>query len=111
MDCIQIKTNFGHSRRRKKHIHKETKENFGEGGEECPPLPLWGTEFCLLGGDEDFVDDQPASKRMKQGCADYDCYGLSSDDEEEYLEESGQCGGHPARFSMGYIEEPVQDLR
>jgi hypothetical protein len=58
-----------------------------------PPLPVWGTEFCLLDGDDDFVDDQPASKRMRQGCADDDCYGLSSNNEEGYFE-SGQRGGH-----------------
>ena len=38
------KTNFGQSRRRKKHIHKETAKNFDERGEDCPPLPVWGTE-------------------------------------------------------------------
>ena len=70
-------------RKRKKHIHEETKENFGEGGEDCPPLPVSGTEFCLLDGAEDFVDDRPASKRFRQGSANYDCYGLSSNDEEE----------------------------
>ena len=89
------------------HIHKETEQNFGEGGEDCPPLPVWGTEFCLLDGDQSFVDDRPALKRMRQGCAVYDCYGLSSDVEEEYFEESGQPGGHPVRVSMGYTEEPA----
>jgi hypothetical protein len=53
------------------------------------------------------VDDRPALKRMRQGCAVYDCYGLSSDVEEEYFEESGQPGGHPVRVSMGYTEEPA----
>ena len=104
------KTNFGHSRRRKKIIHEETEENFDEGGEDCPPLPVWGTQFCVLDGDEEFVDDRPTLKRMRQECADDDSYGLLSDNEEEYLE-CGQRGGHPARVSMGYTEEPVGDLR
>ena len=77
------KTNFGHSSRRKKNIHKETKENVNEGGEGCPPQ-VWGTEFCLLDGEEDFVDDQPASKRMRQECADDDLSVLSSDNEDKF---------------------------
>ena len=51
------KTNFGHSSRRKKNVHEETEENFDEGGEGCPPLPELGTEFCVMDGDEDFVND------------------------------------------------------
>jgi hypothetical protein len=36
---------------------------FNEGGEDC--APLWGADLFLLDGDEDFLDDQPASKRMR----------------------------------------------
>ncbi len=77
-------TNFVHSSRRKKDIQEETEENFNEGWEDCPPQVL-GTEFCLLDRDEEFMDDQPALMRMRQECDDDDSYGLSSNNEEEYV--------------------------
>ena len=56
-------------------------------------------------------DREPTSeewlKRMRQECAADDCYGLSSDNKEEFLESAGQRRRHPARVSMGYTEEPV----
>ena len=90
--------NFRHSSRRKKNIHEETEVNFNEGGEDC--APLWGTEFCLLDGDEDFLDDQPASKRMRQECADDHSFRISSNDDNKDFEFEVH-GGHPARVSMG----------
>jgi hypothetical protein len=98
MGYIQRKINFRHSSRRKKNIHKETEVTFNEGGEDC--APLWGAEFCLLDGDEDFLDDQPASKRMRQECADDHFFGISSDDDNKDFEFEVH-GGHPARVSMG----------
>jgi hypothetical protein len=92
------KTNFRHSSRRKKNIHEETGVNFNEGGENC--APLWGAEFCLLDGDEDFLDDQPASKRMRQECTDVYSFGISSKDDDKDFEFEVH-GGRPARVSMG----------
>ncbi len=92
------KTNFCHSSRRKKNIHKETEMNFNEGGEDC--APLWGAEFCLLDRDEDFLDDQPASKRMRQECADDHSFGISSDDDSKDFQFEVH-GGCSAWVSMG----------
>ena len=33
--------------------------------EQCPDLPPW-EKFVLLEGDEDFVDERPAAKRMRE---------------------------------------------
>ncbi len=92
------KTNFHHSSRRKKNIHEETEVNFNEGGEDC--APLWGAEYCLLDRDEDFLDDRPASKIMRQECADDHSFEISSDDDNEDFEFEVH-GGCPARVSMG----------
>jgi hypothetical protein len=59
-----------------------------------------------LDGDEDFVDDQPALKIMRQECADNDSYGLSSNNEDKYLE-FGQHGGRLAWVSMGDTVLPM----
>ncbi len=72
--------------------------NFNEGGEDC--ASLWGAEFCLLYGDEDILDDQPASKRMRQECANDHSFGISSDNDNEEFEFEVH-GGCPARVSMG----------
>ncbi len=92
------KTNFHNSSRRKKNIHKETEVNFNEGGEDS--APLWGTEFCLLDGDEDFLDDRPASKRMRQECADDHSFGISSNNDDKDFEFEVH-GGRPVQVSMG----------
>ena len=36
-----------------------------DGGELCSDLPLWD-KFILLDGDEDYMDKQPSSKRMRE---------------------------------------------
>ncbi len=94
---------------RKISTKKQKRTSMNEGGrEDCQPP--WGTDLCLLDGDEDFVDDQPALKIMRQECADNDSYGLSSNNEDKYLE-FGQHGGRLAWVSMGDTVLPMWGLR
>jgi hypothetical protein len=89
------KTNFGHSSRRKKDEHEEAEDDYYyDGGEQCPDLPQWD-KFVLLDGDEDFMDEQPSSKRMRedlnQDGDESDCLSLLGDDDGEH-------GEHQARM-------------
>ncbi len=59
-----------------------------------------GYRILLLDGDEDFLDDRPASKRMRQECADDHSFGISSDDNNKDFEFEVH-GGRPAWVSMG----------
>jgi hypothetical protein len=58
-----------------------------DGGEQCPDLPLWD-KFVLLDGDEDFMDEQRCSKRMRedlnQDDDESDCSSLLGDDDGEH---------------------------
>jgi hypothetical protein len=54
--AYEDKTNFGHSSRRKKNEHEEPKDDYYDGGDQCPDLPLWD-KIVLLDGDEDFMDE------------------------------------------------------
>ena len=84
------KTNFGHSSRRKKVEHKKLEDNYlYDGGDQCPDLPLWD-KFVLLDGDEDFMDERPSSKRMREDLINQDgdefddLPSLQGDDYEVY---------------------------
>ena len=80
----EVKTNFGHSSRRKKDEHHEQdNEYFYDGMEQGPDLPLLD-KFFLLEGDEDFVDERPAAKRMRdtQINHDGDEFGYNFNDDE-----------------------------
>ena len=60
------KTTFGHSSRRMKDEQNEPDdENNYDGFEKCPDLPLLD-KFVLLEGDEDFVDERPLAKKMRE---------------------------------------------
>ena len=77
-------TNFGHSSRRKKEEHEEPEDDcYYDGGEQCPDLPLWD-KFVLLDGDEDFMDERPSSKIMREDLSnqddtDSDCSSFQGD--------------------------------
>ncbi len=59
------KTNFGHSIRRKKDEHNEPDDDYYyDGIEQCSDIPLLD-KFVFLEGDEDFMDERPPAKRMK----------------------------------------------
>ena len=92
--AYEDKTNFGHSSRRKKNEHEEPEDDYYDGGDQCPDLPLWD-KFVLLDGDEDFMDKQPSSKRMRkdlnQDGDESDCSSLLGDDDGEH-------GEHQARM-------------
>ena len=75
--AYEDKTNFSHSSRRKKNEHKEPEDDYYDGGDECPDLPLWD-KFVLLDGDKDFMAEQPSSKRMREDLINQD--GDKSDD-------------------------------
>ena len=77
------KTNVGHSSRRKKNEHKEPEDDYQDGGDQCPDLLLW-EKFVLLDGDEDFMDEQPPSKKMREDLSnqydtDSDCSSFQGD--------------------------------
>ena len=91
--AYEDKTNFGHSSRRKKNEHKEPEDGYYDGGDECPDLPLWD-KFVLLDGDEDFMDERPLSKRMREDLINQD--GDESDDLSSLL--GGDDGEHHARM-------------
>jgi hypothetical protein len=80
-------TNFGHSSRRKKNEHEEPEDDYYDGGDQCPDLPLW-EKFVLLDGDEDFMDERQSSKRMRedinQDGDESDCSSLLVDDDGEH---------------------------
>jgi len=81
--AYEDKTNFGHSSRRKKNEHEEPKDDYYNGGDHCPDLPLWD-KFVLLDGDEDFMDERPSSKRMREDLSnqddtDSDCSSFQGD--------------------------------
>jgi len=86
--AYEDETNFGHSSRRKKEAHEEPEdEDYYDGGEQCPDLPLWD-KFVLLDGDEDFMDERGCSKRMRkkhnQDGDESDCSSDSEDDDGEH---------------------------
>ena len=60
------KTTFGHSSRRMKDEQNELDDEYNyDGLEKCPDLPLLD-KFVLLEGDEDFVDERPTAKKMRE---------------------------------------------
>ena len=60
------KTTFGHSSRRMKDEQNEPDdEHYYDGYKKCPDLPLLD-KFVLLEGDEDFVDERPSAKKMRE---------------------------------------------
>ena len=76
-------TSFGHSSRRKKNEHEEPEDDYYDGGDQCPDLPLW-EKFVLLDGDEDFMDERSSSKRMREDLSnqddtDSDCSSFQGD--------------------------------
>lgn len=74
------KTTFGHSSRRSKDEQNELDdENFYDGNEKCPDLPLLD-KFVLLEGDEDFVDERPTAKKMRETQIHHDGDGFDDDD-------------------------------
>ncbi len=75
--AYEDKTNFGHSSRRKKNEREEPEDDYYDGGDQCPDLPLWD-KFVLLDGDEDFMAERPSSKRMREDLINQD--GDESDD-------------------------------
>ena len=74
------KTTFGHSSRRTKDEQNEPDdENNYDGYEKCPDLPLLD-KFVLLEGDEDFVDERPTAKKMRETQINHDGYEFDDDD-------------------------------
>ena len=75
------KTTFGHSSRRMKDEHHEQDdEYYNDGKEQCPDLPPW-EKFVLLVGDEDFMDERPSAKRMRETQINHD----GDDFDDDYL--------------------------
>ena len=73
------KTTFGHSSRRMKDEQNELDDEYNyDGDEKCPDLPLLD-KFVLLEGDEDFVDERPTAKKMRETQINHDGDGFDDD--------------------------------
>ena len=54
--AYEDKKKFGQSSRNKKNEQEEPEDDYYDGGNHCPDLPLWD-KFVLLDGDEDLMDE------------------------------------------------------
>ena len=95
--AYEDKTNFGHSSRRKKdEQNKPDDEYYYDGMEQCPNHPLL-EKFVLVEGDEDFIDEQPSAKRMRETQINHD--GDKFDDDDLFSLLGDDSGENPAQTS------------